>query len=121
MKKIDGKEAIIEILKIGKEIYSQNEKIINSGIFGKNADIDILPTIDIDDIVAKLTGNTLTEKEAMGINEIYKNQDIANEYLAKEGDTPDWVGDIIFAYYDKEIELDKMIETLLDGYREEKY
>ncbi len=121
MKEIDGKEAIKEILKIGKEIYKQNEKIVNSEIFGKYAEIDILPTINIYDIVAKLTGNTLSEKEAKEMNEIYKKQNIIVEDIIKKGDTPDWVGDIIFNYYEKEIGLDKATETLLDGYREEKY
>ena len=41
MKEIDGKEAIKEILKIGKEIYKQNEKIVNSEIFGKYAERDL--------------------------------------------------------------------------------
>ena len=114
MKKIDGKEAIIEILKIGKEIYKQNEKIVNSGIFGKNAYIDILPTIDIDDIVAKLTGNTLSEKEAKEINEIYRKQNMIVEDIAKEGDTLDWIVDMVFNFYKNEIDLEKLINVLLE-------
>lgn len=115
MKQIDGKEAIKEILKIGKEIYSQNEKIMNSGIFGKNADIDILPAIDIEDIVAKLTDNTLTEKDAIEINEIYKKQGIANECLANEGDTPDWVMNIVFDYYENKSNLEELINKLFEN------
>lgn len=115
MKQIDGKEAIKEILKLGKEIYKQNEKIMNSNIFGKNAEIDILPSIDIDDIVAKLTDNTLSEKEAMEINEIYRKQNIAVEDITKEGDTPDWIMDIIFNYYEDEIDLEELINKLLEN------
>ena len=115
MKQIDGKEAIKEILKLGKEIYKQNEKIMNSNIFGKNAEIDILPAIDIDDIVAKLTDNTLSEKDAMEINEIYKKQDIANECLAKEGDTPDWVMNVVFDYYENKINLEELINILFEN------
>lgn len=115
MKKIDGEEAIIEILKIGKEIYSQNEKIMNSGIFGKNVDIDVLPAINIYDIIAKLTDNTLNEKDAMEINEIYKKQDIENECLAEEGDTPYWVMNVVFDYYENKTNLEELINILFEN------
>jgi len=115
MKQIDGKQAIIEILKIGKEIYKQNEKIRKSGIFGKNVDIDILRSIDIDNIIAKLTGNTIMKEEAIEINKIYQRQGINFEYLSKEGDTPDWIVNVIFDYYEDKRDLQELVNTLIES------
>lgn len=111
MKEVDGNQALEEILKIKKAICEQERKIENSQIFGKNLSISILPDINIDDIVAKLTNNLLTEEQAKEINEIFKSQ---STYEAEKGDTPDWVGDIIFEYTEGEIDLKTTMQQLLE-------
>ncbi len=113
MKTIDGKKTLEEILKIGKAIYEYEEKINDSGIFGKDAEVQILPNIEISDVIAKITSNTLSEDEAKELNEIYKEQ-WAEENIVKEGDTPDWIMDSIYEYYQNDLTIQELIEILLE-------
>ena len=120
MRHIDGRKALEEILKIGKAIYIQEKNIRKSKIWGEHVNIEILPAINIYDIVAKLTNNVLTRENAIELNEIFKKQWGENECTAQEGDTTDLVIDVISDYYEEEIELGETISCLLNGGREGK-
>ena len=114
LKKVNGKQALEEMLKIRKAIYEQERKIEKSKIFGENVEISILPELSIDDSIAKLTDNLITEKEAKELNEIYKLQGTyTEEYRFKKGDTPDWIIDCIFEYLEERSSLNQTTKKLL--------
>lgn len=92
MKKIDGIEALKEILKIEKEIELQEKKIEEMELFGKEY-INLIPSLDIYKIVEKLLK-------------------LPPENLEK-GICNDWVANIIFEYIDDNISLDEAINYLI--------
>lgn len=107
MKKINAIEVLKELLKIEKKKYQFEQKINKSKFFG--TDIELNFGYDIIDIlvkILKLPKETEIPLEADGdeIYEITQKTDFVSH---------DWLIDVVYDYFDNEVDLDTVIEEIL--------
>lgn len=107
MREIDGVEVLKEMLKTEKKKYQFEQKLNKSKFFG--TDIELNFGYDIIDIlvkILKLPKETEIPLEADG-NEIYE--------ITQQDDfvSHDWLIDIVYDYFDNEVDLDTVIKEIL--------
>lgn len=107
MNKINGIEVLKELLKIEKKKYQFEQKINKSKFFG--TDIELNFGYDIIDIlvkILKLPKETEIPLEADGdeIYEITQQDDFVSH---------DWLIDVVYDYFDNEVDLDTVIKEIL--------
>ena len=107
MREIDGVEVLKEMLKTEKKKYQFEQKLNKSKFFG--TDIELNFGYDIIDIlvkILKLPKETEIPLEADGdeIYEITQQDDFVSH---------DWLIDIVYDYFDNEVDLDTVIKEIL--------
>ncbi len=108
MKKIDGVEALKEMLKIEKIKFEMEEKINNLNLFTQ--EIEINYDYSICDIVRKL----LNEPEDTDIPFDADGEEILKITSSPDYVCNDWIINGIFDYFENKMTLDELINYLLE-------